>query len=156
MSIFTYCYFERKIRRTLKRGFPSRLHKYHIVFSLNRHLRAPILQSYNIHGRTTHINFRRRCYHANYLESLCAPFVLLFSLVLAVLTLLHSLTAGVLSILALIATACGLFALTIGGNPASAVRVLIVAALISPFGFLALSEWLILKLGDLKYALRAI
>ena len=36
------------------------------------------------------------------------------------------------------------------------VSVLIVAALISPFGLPALSEWLILKLGDLKYALRAI
>lgn len=62
----------------------------------------------------------------------------------------------VLSILALIAAACGLFACTIGGDPASGIRVLIVAALISPFGLPALSEWLILKLGDLKYALRAI
>ena len=90
------------------------------------------------------------------LKILAAPFVLLLSLVLAVLTLLHSLAAGVLSILALIAAACGLFACTIGGNLASGVRVLIVAALISPFGLPALSEWLILKLGDLKYALRAL
>lgn len=93
------------------------------------------------------------------LKILAAPFVLLLSLVLAVLTLLHSLhslAAGVLSILALIAAACGLFACTIGGDPASGIRVLIVAVLISPFGIPALSEWLILKLGDLKYALRAI
>ena len=90
------------------------------------------------------------------LKILAAPFVLLLSLVLGVLTLLHTLTTGVLSILALIAATCGLFACTIGGNPASGVRVLIVAALISPFGLPALSEWLILKLGDLKYALRAI
>lgn len=90
------------------------------------------------------------------LKSLAAPFVLLLSLVLGVLTLLHTLTTGVLSILAVITAACGLFACTIGGDPASGIRVLIVAALISPFGLPALSEWLILKLGDLKYALRAI
>ena len=90
------------------------------------------------------------------LKILVAPFVLLLSLVLGVLTLLHTLTTGVLSILALIAAACGLFACSIGGDPASGIRVLIVAALISPFGLPALSEWLLLKLGDLKYALRAI
>ena len=90
------------------------------------------------------------------LKIFAAPFVLLLSLVLGVLTLLHTLTTGVLSILALIAATCGLFACTTGGDPASGIRVLIVAALISPFGLPALSEWLILKLGDLKYALRAI
>lgn len=90
------------------------------------------------------------------LKILAVPFVLLLSIVLGVLTLLHTLTTGVLSILALIAAACGLFACTIGGDPASGIPVLIVAALISPFGLPALSEWLILKLGDLKYALRAI
>ena len=91
-----------------------------------------------------------------FLKILAAPFVLLLSLVLSVLTLLHTLTTGALSILTLIAAACGLFAFTIGGDPASGIRVLIVAALISPFGLPALSEWLILKLGDLKYTLRAI
>ena len=90
------------------------------------------------------------------LKIVAAPFVLFLSLVLGVLTLLHMVTTGVLSILALIAATCGLFACTIGGDPASGIRVLIVAALISPFGLPALSEWLILKLGDLKYALRAI
>lgn len=90
------------------------------------------------------------------LRLLVAPFVLLLSLVLGVLTLLHSLAAGVLSILALIAAVCGLFACTIGGDPASGIRVLIVAALISPFGLPTLSKWLILKLGNLKCALRAI
>ena len=90
------------------------------------------------------------------LKILAAPFVLLLSLVLGVLTLLHTLTTGVLSILALIGAACGLFACTIGGDPVSGIRVLIVAAFLSPFGLPALSEWLILKLGDLKYTLRAI
>lgn len=90
------------------------------------------------------------------LKILAAPFVLLLSLALWVLTLLHTLATGVLSVLAIIAAVCGLFACTIGGDPASGIRVLIVAALISPFGLPALSEWLILKLGDLKYTLRAI
>lgn len=90
------------------------------------------------------------------LKILTAPFVLLLSLVLGLLTLLHTLTTGVLSILALIAAACGLFACTIGGDPASGIRMLIVAALISPVGLPALSEWLNLKLCDLKYAFRSI
>lgn len=90
------------------------------------------------------------------LKILTAPFVLLPSLVLGVLTLLHSLAAGVLSILALITAACGLFTCAIGGDPVSGIRALIVTTLISPFGLPALSECLILKLGDLKYALRAI
>ena len=68
------------------------------------------------------------------LKILAAPFVLLLSLVLGVLTLLHTLTTAVLNILALIAAACGLFACTIGGDLASGIQVLIVAALISPFG----------------------
>lgn len=88
-------------------------------------------------------------------KSLPPPFVLLLSLVLAVLTLPHSLATGVLSILALIA-ACGVLACTIGRDPASGIRVLIMAAFISPFRLPALSEWLTLKPGDLKYALQAI
>ena len=88
------------------------------------------------------------------LKILAAPLVLLLALVLGMLTLLHSLAAGVLSILALIAATCGLFACTIGGDPASGIRVLIVAALISPFGIPALSGWLILKLDDFNYSLR--
>lgn len=64
------------------------------------------------------------------LKILAVPFVLLLSLVLGVLTLLHTLTTGVLSILALIAAACGLFACTIGGDPASGIRC---AVLILPF-----------------------
>lgn len=44
------------------------------------------------------------------LKILAAPFALLLSLVLGVLTLLHTMTTGVLSILALIAATCGLFA----------------------------------------------
>ena len=74
------------------------------------------------------------------LKIFAAPFVLLLSLVLGVLTVLHTLTTGILSILALIAAACGLFACTIGGDPAMVIRVLIVAALISPFELPVLSE----------------
>lgn len=89
------------------------------------------------------------------MKILTGPFLLL-SLVPGVLTLLHSLAAGVLSILALISADCGLFACTINGDPSSGIRVLIVVTLILPFELPALYEWLILKLGDLKYALRAI
>lgn len=71
------------------------------------------------------------------LKILAPSFVLLLSLVLAVLTLFSSLTTGVLSIIALVA-AGGLFFCCIGGDPVSGIRVLI------------------LMLGDLKYALWAI
>lgn len=88
------------------------------------------------------------------LKILAAPVALLLSLLLAVLTLLHSLAAGVLSILALIAAICGLFACTIGCDPAAGVQMLIMAFLVSPFGLPALAEWLNGKLDDLNYALR--
>ena len=88
------------------------------------------------------------------LKILAAPFVLLLSLVLGVLTLLHTLTTGVLSIFAPIAAICGLFACTIGGDPAAGVQMLIMAFLVSPFGLPALAEWLNGKLDDLNYALR--
>ena len=89
------------------------------------------------------------------LKILAAPFALLLLLVLGVLTLLHMLSTGVLSIFALIAAACVLFACALGGDSASGIHVLM-AALIPPFGLPALSEWLILMLGDLKCAIWAI
>lgn len=76
--------------------------------------------------------------------------------VAAVLTLPHSMTAGILNILSLIAITCCLFACTISRDLASGIWGRIVAALISPFGLSALSELLVLKLGDLTYALWAI
>jgi len=88
------------------------------------------------------------------LKILAAPFVLALTLTVAVLSFLHSLAAGVLSVLALIGAVCGLFACFIGNDPASGIRVLVVAFLVSPFGLPALSEWLILKLDDLNYSLR--
>lgn len=88
------------------------------------------------------------------LKILAAPFVLLLTLAVAMLSFLHSLAAWVLGILALIAAICGLFACTIGGDPAAGVQMLIMAFLVSPFGLPALAEWLIGKLDDLNYALR--
>lgn len=88
------------------------------------------------------------------LKILAAPFVLLLTLAVAMLSFLHSLAAWVLGIFALIAAICGLFACTIGGDPAAGVQMLITAFLVSPFGLPALTEWLIGKLDDLNYALR--
>jgi hypothetical protein len=67
------------------------------------------------------------------LKILAAPFVLALTLTVAVLSFLHSLAAGVLSVLALIGAVCGLFACFIGGDPASGIRVQVVAFLVSPF-----------------------
>ncbi len=88
------------------------------------------------------------------LKIIAAPFVLALTLTVAMLSFLHSLAAGVLSVLALIAAVCGLFAYFIGGDSASGFRMLVGAFLVSPFGLPALSEWLILKLDDLNYSLR--
>lgn len=88
------------------------------------------------------------------LKIIAAPFVLLLTLAVAMLSFLHSLAAWVLGILALIAAICGLFACTIGGDSATGVQMLIMAFLVSPFGLPALAEWLIGKLNDLNYALR--
>lgn len=89
------------------------------------------------------------------MKILAAPVVLVLTLAVALLSFLHSLATGLLSILALISAICGLFACTIGGDVASGIRVLVLAALVSPFGLPALSERLILKLGDLNYNLRS-
>lgn len=88
------------------------------------------------------------------LKILATPFFLLLFCVVKLLTFLHTLAAGVLGLLALIAALCGLFACFIGGDIASGIRVLIVALLISPFGLPLIAEWLIVRLDDLKYSLR--
>ena len=88
------------------------------------------------------------------LKILAAPFVLALTLLVAVLSFLHSLAAGVLGLLALIAAVCGLFACTIGNDPGSGIRVLIVAFLVSPYGLPAVAEWIIEKLDDLNYSLK--
>ncbi len=88
------------------------------------------------------------------LKIFAAPVTLALSLLVSFLSFLHSLATGVLSILALIAAICGLFACTVGEDVASGVRVLILAVLVSPYGLPALSGWMILKLDDLNYSLR--
>lgn len=88
------------------------------------------------------------------MKILAAPFVLALTLAVAALSFLHSLAAWVLSILALIFAVCGVFACTIGGDPAAGIQMLIIAFPVSPFGLPALAEWLISKLDDLNYSLR--
>lgn len=89
------------------------------------------------------------------LKILAAPVVLALTLAVAVLSFLQSQVVGVLSVFAFICVVCGLFACTIGGDVPSGMRVLVLAFLVSPFGLPAISEWLILKLGDLNYSLRS-
>jgi hypothetical protein len=84
------------------------------------------------------------------LKIFAAPFVLALTLIIAILSFLHSLAAGVLSVLAMIAAVCGLFACFIGNDTASGIRMLITAFLASPFGLPAAAEWLIDRLDDLS------
>lgn len=88
------------------------------------------------------------------LKILAAPFVLALTLLTAVLSFLHSLAAGVLGLLALLAAVCGLFTCLIGNDMASGIRMLVIAFLVSPFGLPAASEWLIGKLIDLNCSLK--
>lgn len=89
------------------------------------------------------------------LRIFAAPFVLALTIIVAILTFLHSLAASVLSALAMIAAACGLFAFFIGNDTASGIRMLVTAFLVSPFGLPAAAEWLIDRLDDLKYSLKS-
>lgn len=88
------------------------------------------------------------------LRIFAAPFVLALTLIVAILSFLHSLAAGVLSLLATIAAVCGVFACFIEHDTASGIHMLVIAFLVSPFGLPAAAEWLIDKLDDLKYALK--
>lgn len=88
------------------------------------------------------------------LKILAAPFVLALTLIVAVLSFIVSIASGVLGLLSFICAVCGLFACTIGNDPASGVRVLIAAFAVSPFGLPAVAGWIVCKLDDLNYSLK--
>ena len=88
------------------------------------------------------------------LKVIAAPFVLALTLIVAVLSFLHSLAASVLGLLSLLAAVCGLFACTIGNDPRIGIQSLIIAFVVSPFGLPAVAEWIIDKLDYLNYSLK--
>ena len=88
------------------------------------------------------------------LKILAAPFVLALTLAVAMLSFICCLSSWALSILAMIAAVCGLFACFIQHDTASGIQMLVVAFVVSPFGLPAVAEWLIGKLDDLNYSLK--
>ena len=76
------------------------------------------------------------------LKILAAPFLLILTLLAAVITFL-----------ACIAGALGLASLSFGMIQGGIVG-LVLAFLVSPFGFPAIGEWLLLKLYGVKFALQ--
>ena len=88
------------------------------------------------------------------LKIIAAPFVLVLTLLVAVLNFSVSLSSWMFGILSFFLALCGLFELFIHGNPQWGITGLVLAFLLSPFGLPAAAEWLVCKLDDLNYSLK--
>ena len=87
------------------------------------------------------------------LKILAAPFVVILSILWAMLVFLFSVMSGILQIV------CGIGALLsivafIGGQPQTGIFLIVISFLISPLGIPIIAEWLIGKLGDLNENLK--
>ena len=90
------------------------------------------------------------------LKIVTAPFVLILTLLVAVLSFCVSLASWLLSGLALVCAACGLFELFIQNNVQMGITGLVLAFAVSPFGLPAVAGWLIDLLDSLKYSLKGL
>ena len=88
------------------------------------------------------------------LKILAAPVVAALTVLTAVLYFLLSIANWLCGVLCFICVACGLFAWLGAGMADSAIRIFIVAFLISPFAIPAVAEWIIDKLSDLNFSLK--
>ena len=88
------------------------------------------------------------------LKIFAAPFVLVLTLAVGVLSFLFSLASWAFNILSLLCVVTALFAWFIEGDTAWGVQGLIIAFCVSPFGLPAVAEWLICKLDGLNYSLK--
>lgn len=85
---------------------------------------------------------------------LAAPFVLVLTLLVAVLLFLLSLSAGLLSILASVLGLLSVLMLFVEKDISTGIAGLLMAFAISPFGLPALAGWLLAKLDELNGSLR--
>ena len=85
---------------------------------------------------------------------LAAPFVLLLTVLVMVLSFLSSAAAAVLNIISVILVILSAYSVFIEKDTSSAIIGLVGAFLISPYGLPALADWLIGKLDGLNESLK--
>lgn len=89
------------------------------------------------------------------LKILATPFALALTISVAVLSFLLSLSAGVLSVLAVILGGAGALMLAVQRDMFNGIALLVMGVALSPFGLPALAGWLLDRLDDLNYSLRS-
>lgn len=87
------------------------------------------------------------------LKILAAPFLLILTLLAAVITFLAFIAGALCYVACILLTLLGLASLSFGMIQGGIVG-LVLAFLVSPFGFPAIGEWLLLKLYGVKFALQ--
>ncbi|BDE86864.1 Uncharacterised protein [uncultured Flavonifractor sp.] len=87
------------------------------------------------------------------LKILAAPFLLILTLLAAVITFLACIAGALCYVACILLTLLGLASLSFGMIQGGIVG-LVLAFLVSPFGFPAIGEWLLLKLYGVKFALQ--
>ena len=87
------------------------------------------------------------------LKILAAPFVVILSILWAMLVFLFSVMSGILQIVCGIGVLLSIVAF-IGGQPQTGGVLIVISFLISPLGIPIIAEWLIGKLGDLNCVIK--
>lgn len=89
------------------------------------------------------------------LKIIAAPFVPALTLAVAVLSILLSFSAGVVSVLALVLGGAGVQILAVQRDMFNGIALLVMGFVFSPFGFSALVGWFLDRLDDLNCSLRS-
>ncbi|NCB50267.1 MAG: hypothetical protein EOM54_00095 [Clostridia bacterium] len=87
------------------------------------------------------------------LKILAAPFVVVLTIFVAVITFLFCVAGAVCGVASIIVTLLAIVAF-IAGQTTGGIACFVIAFLVSPFGILAIADWLIEKLHNLNFALR--
>lgn len=88
------------------------------------------------------------------LKILAAPFMVMLTILVAVLSFLLSISAGLLAVIASFLGLCGALMLFCEKDIYTGIAILIMTFAISPYGLPTLGAWIIGKLDDLNYSLR--
>ena len=88
------------------------------------------------------------------LKILAAPFVVVLTLIVAIVSFLYCVASALCHIGCVVLTLLALV-LFIGGQALGGVVFLVLAFLISPFGIPAIADWLMDRLYSLKYSLQS-
>ena len=109
-------------------------------------------QSYNDSKRTTH-QFLQEVAAMIVLKILAAPFVVVLTVLAAVVSFLFC-VAGAVCVVGCVVLTLLAVVLFIGGQTLGGAVFLVLAFLVSPYGIPAIADWLVERLYSLYYALR--